>query len=158
MGAQGRVYAIDVQEKALQNTRALLEENGLYERVALVQAGHEDLGSLIKGPVDAVVFNLGYLPGGNHTITTRAETTLSALQSAVKLLRHGGRIGLIVYTGHTGGREEYEAVEDWASALDPENYGVIRINFINKGVNSPVVIVIERSGDRIEGQSSAQNY
>lgn len=150
VGEHGRVYAIDTQEIAIQNTRACLEERQMLDRVTLIHGGHEKMKDFVKGPVDAVIFNLGYLPGGDHSLKTCASTTITALQSATELLSPRGRIGLVAYTGHPGGREECEAVEKWVSSLEAEKFSVIRIEFLNKKANSPVVIVIERSGDLFE--------
>lgn len=157
VGAEGKVYAIDIQEKALQSTRALLERAGIKGRVAFIHAGHEEIERLVPGPVDAIIFNLGYLPGGDHTLVTRSDTTASALQSALKLLRPGGRIGLVLYAGHPGGREECSMVEGLASSLDGDLYRVIRINFLNRAAHAPVVIVIEKAGALNESQAAAQN-
>lgn len=145
-GASGKVYAFDTQAKALQTTRELLVRNGCADRVELLQAGHEEMKGLVPGPVDAVIFNLGYLPGGDHSIVTGPGTTIRALGAALDLLRPGGRIGLVIYTGHPGGREEGETVEKFASSLNAEQFKVIKISFLNRAANAPVVIVIEKDG------------
>lgn len=146
VGADGRVFSFDTQEKALESTRQLLEKEGLAERVALVKAGHEDMENHVSGPVDAVIFNLGYLPGGDHSFITKPETTVQALKSALGLLRPGGRIGLVIYTGHSGGMEECEAVEKTAANLDGALFSVIKIVVLNRAAIAPVVIVIEKAG------------
>lgn len=51
-----------------------------------------------------VAFNLGYLPGGDKTMITRADTTLLGLEAAERILAPGGLISLVVYVGHPGGR------------------------------------------------------
>lgn len=51
-----------------------------------------------------VAFNLGYLPGGDKTITTQSQTTVEALHVAKEVLMPGGLISLVVYVGHPGGR------------------------------------------------------
>jgi len=157
VGPAGRVYAFDIQEEALRSTGALLEKDGLAERVTLLHAGHEEMERLIPGPVDAVVFNLGYLPGGNHTLITRAGATVRALRSALNLIRPGGRTGLVVYTGHPGGGEEYRLVEGVAASLDGKLFRVIKISFINRAAHAPVVIVIEKAGASDEGRAATQN-
>lgn len=157
VGPRGRVYAFDIQEEALQKTRVLLEKEGFAERVVLIHASHEEMERLVPGPVDAVIFNLGYLPGGDHSLVTRADTTTKALRSALNLLRPGGRVGLVVYTGHVGGREEHDMVVNLASALDGNLYRAIKINFINRAAHAPVVIIIEKAGASGESQAAAQN-
>ncbi len=157
VGPGGRVYTFDIQEEALQKTRALLEEEGLAKRAIFLKAGHEDMERMVPGPVDAVIFNLGYLPGGTHALVTRAGTTVKALRSALNLLRIGGRIGLVVYTGHPGGREEYDKVVALASTLDGNRYRVVKISFINRAANAPVVIIIEKAGAPSESHAAEQN-
>ncbi len=146
VGPNGHIYAFDIQKTALDTTRSLLDKAGVAERVTLINAGHEDMEKFVSGPVDAVIFNLGYLPGGDHALVTRADTTIGALRSALYLLRPGGRIGLVIYTGHPGGREEYETVQKFASALDGKHYRTIKISFLNRAAHAPVVIVIEKVG------------
>lgn len=157
VGPEGKVYAMDIQEKALSATRALLEKAGVADRVVLLQAGHEEMASLVPGPVDAVIFNLGYLPGGDHHIVTRGDTTVTALKSALGLLQPGGRAGLVIYTGHPGGREECELVEQMVSSLDGSLYRVIRISFLNRSTHAPAVIVVEKAGVFDESQAAAQD-
>jgi SAM-dependent methyltransferase len=157
VGPGGRVYAFDIQEEALQKTRILLEKEGFADRVFLVNAGHEVMERIVPGPVDAVVFNLGYLPGGSHKLVTRPGTTVEALRSALNLLRPGGRIGMVIYTGHPGGREEYEQVAGLTSNLAGDSYQVVKIEFLNRTANAPVVIIIEKAGASNESQTAAQN-
>lgn len=146
VGPNGIVYAFDIQSKALQTTQELLEKNGCAGQVKIIQAGHEEMKRFVSGLVDAVIFNLGYLPGGDHSLVTRPETTAKALRSALDLLRPGGKIGLVIYTGHPGGREECETVETIAASLDGDLFRVIKIVFLNRAANAPVVIVIEKVG------------
>ncbi|HPZ42507.1 MAG TPA: class I SAM-dependent methyltransferase [Bacillota bacterium] len=146
VGPRGKVYAFDIQSIALQNTRLLLEQHGYAERVQLFQAGHEEMEKFVSGPVDAVIFNLGYLPGCDHGVTSSADTTVKAVQAALNLLRSGGRVSIVVYTGHPGGIEEYQKLEEMASALDGKHFHVLRINFLNRSQRAPSVIVIEKAG------------
>ena len=97
-----KLYAFDVQESAVRATAALLEANGCSKsikdgRIIIRQLPHEEMVGVIAGdgdttPVKVVVFNLGYLPGGDKTVTTRPESTLAAVQSAMELLAPNGLI------------------------------------------------------------------
>ncbi|MFP4129892.1 MAG: tRNA (mnm(5)s(2)U34)-methyltransferase [Halorhodospira sp.] len=117
LGAAGTVLAIDVQQAALARTRQRLREAGLDARVALAQADHRQLGRLTtpawRGSVDAVMLNLGYLPGSDRSVTTTPEQTRAALDAAGELLRPGGVLSVLAYRGHTGGTEEARAVTAW---------------------------------------------
>ena len=42
------------------------------------------MAEFVKEPVRAIVFNLGWLPGGDHSVTTRWETTRTAVASALR--------------------------------------------------------------------------
>lgn len=143
VGPAGRVYAFDVQEQALLKTRKLLEGHGLAGQVTLFQAGHEEMDRLVCGPVDAMLYNLGYLPGAGQALITQPETTIASLRAAVRLLRRGGRIGLVGYPGHPGGEVECNAVLQFAACLDRALYNVIKISMVNRAGNAPVVILIE---------------
>ncbi len=144
VGTQGRVWAFDVQEKALVGTEERLAEAGCRERVALVHGGHERLAEVVTEPVRAVVFNLGFLPGAPRETVTTPETTLSALEQAAALLIPGGIITVAVYTGHPGGTEEGSTVESWAAALPPGRFNVWRCRQGNRSEAAPYLLVIER--------------
>lgn len=117
VGVSGRVIAIDIQEDALAATRARLAAAGLLDRVHLVCADHcmhlATLAELPTGCVAAVLFNLGYLPGGDKSIKTTAANTELALDRARRLLRLNGLLCVTAYRGHEGGPEEAARVEEW---------------------------------------------
>lgn len=118
VGKAGRVIAIDIQEEAISATRARLEEAGLLGNVTLRLGSHADLAEIVGGDAPSViVFNLGYLPGGDHTLITKTGDTLAALRAAISILRPGGALAVICYPGHPGGDEEALAVEGFISSL-----------------------------------------
>jgi predicted methyltransferase len=125
VGETGRVYAFDVQQQAIDQTRARLDMFEAAKQVTLINGNHADMLALlpakIAGSVAAVVFNLGYLPGGEKSLTTTAGSTLNALDASLELVRPGGIISLLVYVGHAGGKEENRAILDWLAIL-PEMY------------------------------------
>jgi tRNA1(Val) A37 N6-methylase TrmN6 len=111
VGETGRVLALDIQHEAIIKTEKRLADAGFSHRVTLVRADHAHLDQYLEGPVDAVMFNLGYLPGGDHNTVTRPETTLPALRAAVAALAKGGVVTVVVYTGHAGGTQEYAVLQ-----------------------------------------------
>lgn len=137
VGPGGHVYAFDIQQEALDQTAALLAQACLTERVALVRAGHERMADFIEGAVSAVVFNLGYLPGGDKSIVTRPETTLIALRQALHLLRPGGIVTVIAYPGHAVGKIEREAIIEFCRSLRPNAYAVSHLTLINRDHEPP---------------------
>lgn len=119
VGPAGEVTGFDVQEQALARTRERLEAAGTGARVTLLAAGHETMAAHVAPGVAAVMFNLGWLPGGDHAHTTTLAMTLQALHAAWQLLRAGGLLTVVAYPGHPGGSDELAAAEAWAATLDP---------------------------------------
>jgi methylase of polypeptide subunit release factors len=144
VGPAGKVWAFDVQADALEATRALLTGDGLLDRVEIVPAGHERLAEIVREPLAAVVFNLGYLPGGDKRQVTRPENTVTALHQAAGLLSPRGMITVCIYTGHPGAPEEGEAVENWAAALAPKQFNVWRSCQMNRPETAPYLVFVEK--------------
>ncbi len=144
VGQAGRVLAFDIQEEAIVRTRERLSAAGVDSRVTLIRHCHAGLAEHLDSPVGAVMFNLGYLPGGDHSTVTGAETTLPALRAALAALNRGGVITLIVYTGHPGGKEEYEALVAYAVSLPQQEFTVLEYRFINQANNPPLLLAITR--------------
>ena len=95
-GPSGQVHAFDVQEEAIRATRERLEKEGLLtSAVHLHLASHDRLAELVTGPVKAVVFNLGYLPGGDKKTVTRTGCTLAALEQAAALIAPNGLLSVM---------------------------------------------------------------
>jgi len=122
IGGSGKIFAFDVQQKALKSSQLLLKEHHMTTPVIWIHAGHEHMLKYIPqalhGCIKAITFNLGYLPHTDKSITTTTDTTLTALKASLSLLKQGGGLSILAYTGHDGGREEAEAVKTWATALN----------------------------------------
>jgi tRNA A58 N-methylase Trm61 len=112
VGRDGRVIAFDIQREALDSARIRLEELGMAACVEFHHRSHAEMGQLAEpGTVSAVMFNLGYLPGGDHELATMAGETLRAIEAATILIKPGGALSVICYPGHEAGEHEAEAVE-----------------------------------------------
>lgn len=144
VGPEGRVYAFDVQAQALDETRKRLCGAGLDSRAELIHAGHEQMAEYVKGPVRAVMFNLGWLPGGDHTVTTRWETTRRAVECALNLLAPMGVLVICAYPGHAEGEREKEELSAYLSGLSNRQYNVLRQHFLNAGPGAPECFVIQK--------------
>lgn len=70
------------------------------------------------------MFNLGYLPGGDKAVVTRAEETVRALEAAQRAVRAGGAVSATIYPGHDEGRREEAAVLEHAAALPQGEWSV----------------------------------
>ncbi|KXJ39735.1 MAG: hypothetical protein AXA67_11775 [Methylothermaceae bacteria B42] len=122
----GRVFAADIQPNALQSAQQRLEMEKNTAPIEWILAGHETMAQWLPrqwhGKVKAIMFNLGYLPGGDKRIITQPETTRSALAQSCQVLASGGRITIIAYTGHPGGEEEAEQIGSWLNALNTRQF------------------------------------
>ena len=144
VGPEGRVYAFDVQPAALEATRRRLAEEGLAGQAELFLLGHEHMRETVGEPVKAIVFNLGWLPGGDHRITTLTETTLPAIQQALALLMPMGVLVICVYPGHPEGEKEQEMVTRLLSSLSPREYNVLMQQFLNAGAGAPLCFAVQK--------------
>ena len=145
VGENGHVYAFDVQAEAVERTRERVKEAGFDQRSTLLLAGHETMADHIKEPVQAVMFNLGWLPGAEHIVTTRTETTLSAVSAALELIVPGGIVTVCVYPGHEEGARELEALEKYVSGLSVRTFNVLYHSFVNASSQTPRLFLIQRN-------------
>ena len=144
-GTSGKVIAFDVQKDAIDAAKQLITEHGYEENVQFVLDGHEHMDSYAKEESAAVIlFNLGYLPGGDHQIATRKETTLAALEKGIRILKNEGILCVCIYSGGDTGFEEKEAVLDWVEKLPAKEYDVIVSSFQNKPNCPPLPVFIRK--------------
>jgi len=144
VGPTGRVYSFDIQQKALDKTKEKLVSLGLNERVILINEGHEHMDRHIKEEVRAVMFNLGYLPGGDHKISTKGETTAMALDKSMALLAVNGIITMVVYHGGDSGFEEKNYILDYIKQIDYRKFSVMKTEFVNQVNCPPILVCIEK--------------
>ena len=144
VGDDGYVYSFDVQKQAVDATLHRLLDNALEHRALVLRDGHENVAKYITKPVAGAIFNLGYLPGSDHDIITKPNTTIQALESLLKLLKVGGIIVLVIYHGHEGGKEERDEVIRFVSELPQKYIHVLRYEFLNQQNDPPFVIALEK--------------
>lgn len=150
VGASGHVVGFDVQAEALTATRERVQSQApdASDRLRLVHAGHETMAAHLGkgdiGTVGAIMFNLGYLPGGDHSVTTKPATTRRALDASLEFLRPGGVITIVAYPGHEGGEEEAEAVAAWGATLPEDKFLVLSYQFANQTADPPRLYAVEK--------------
>lgn len=144
-GSSGRVWAFDIQQKALDATAARLADAGGFDSVVLVHAGHETISAHCSEPVKAVIFNLGYLPCGDRTVVTRPESTLAGLEQSLAILAPGGVVIITLYPGHQGGREESTLLETRLAQFPPAGFHVWRMGQMNVPATAPYVILVQKA-------------
>ena len=136
-----KVYGFDIQKQAIENTEALLRENGMTN-YQLFNDSFSRMEELVPEGVDIIVFNLGYLPGGDKNITTTAEETLKGLKAALAILKPHGTISMTLYWGHPQGKIEREAVLEYCRGLDGKAYHITYLSLPNQDNCPPEIILI----------------
>lgn len=141
--SKGKVFAFDIQETAIKNTKALLHQAKL-SNVYFFETSNELITLTISDPFEAVIFNLGYLPQGDKTITTKAETTIKSVESLLELSKINKNllIVLVVYVGHREGLKESNELLTFTKSLNNKEYLVTKFDNYNRS-NSPYVITIK---------------
>lgn len=152
----GRLYAFDIQPEAVNATRELLLQKGYggamddgaaSDRITVTCLGHQQMrpyfGELMP-EASAIVFNLGYLPGGDKQITTTAETTLDAVRDSLSLLKVNGLLCVTMYDGHPEGAKEKRALLRFAEELDSKLWHVSYISMLNQRNAPPEILLITR--------------
>lgn len=141
VGESGHVFAFDIQPSALESTQKRLTENGAPSNYTLICDSHHNAKKYIDRPIKAGMFNLGYLPGGDKSITTKRETTLAAIEAAIDLLDKDAILLIAVYPGHAEGEIEGELINEMLSTLDRKKYCCARFRIINSPTSSYFYIV-----------------
>lgn len=146
VGNSGKVYGFDVQQDAINATHGRLAGAGVAEQVyQLHLEGHENMADYVPEEVQAVMFNLGYLPGGDKRRITQLVTTLLALQRALELLSPGGVVTVMCYPGHEGGEAESEAVSNLLSSAQREGFALECFERDGTGAASPFLLVARKT-------------
>lgn len=143
VGNAGKVIAFDIQQEAVNQTRKRLEKAGVAQRAEVRLESHVNMGRYAeKDSVSCIVFNFGYLPGGDHALATKKETSISAIYEGLELLKKGGMMSLCIYSGGDSGFEERDAILEVIKKLDSKQYLVIVSAYYNRPNNPPIPVLI----------------
>jgi len=138
--SKGHAFGFDIQPEAVYRAEKLLKENN-KTNYTIFLASHDLIDNCLNdylGKISAVLFNLGYLPGGDKNITTKAETTAKAIEGALKLLNKNGMLLIVVYPHEEGKKEGAEIMKF-------ENK-VSRFNIFKNtnNINAPYLVILEK--------------
>ncbi len=142
VGEEGHVYSFDIQAQAIESTKKLLTEENAPENYTLIHDSHANAKEHIPCKIKAGMFNLGYLPGGDKSITTKHDSTLLAVDAAIELLDNDGIILIAVYPGHAEGTVEGNMLYEKLSAISRFKLCISRFQIINSPT-SPYFYIIE---------------
>lgn len=139
VGPNGFVYAYDIQDTAIKNSKELTKNENNIEYFL---KSHEYID---QTNIDVVLFNLGFLPKGNKEITTCKDSTLNSLNNLINSynLNPNMHIFIVVYPGHDEGLKESLALLDFTKTLDSKTFLVTKIIPYNQ-LNAPYLIIINK--------------
>lgn len=144
-GPSGRVLAFDIQEQALKNTQKRLRETGAPDNYRLILDSHSHMEQYADaGTVSCITFNFGYLPGGDHGLSTKPDTSIAAIGQGLSLLKKDGLMSLCIYSGGDSGFEERDALLSYLKELDPKKYLVILSSYYNRPKDPPIPVLIRK--------------
>ena len=138
VGNNGVVHAYDIQEQAIINAKNLTKD---FNNIIFHHESHENIN---YENIKAVIFNLGYLPKGDKSITTTYESTKNIIMKLVESynVNKNMLILIVVYVGHIEGNKESTWLEEFTSSLDT-SYMCCKYQPINQH-NSPYILTIEK--------------
>ncbi len=144
VGERGTVYAFDIQEQAVARTAERMKAEAPFENYTLICDSHHNVLQYVKSPICAGIFNLGFLPGGDKSVTTLRETTLPAVKTSLSLLAPKGGLLVAVYPGHEEGRLEGELLQETLSSLPQKQFSVSCLRIVN-APDCPFLYLIEKN-------------
>ncbi|MBP2649343.1 MAG: rRNA methylase [Firmicutes bacterium] len=138
------VWFFDIQQQSIDKTINVLAEADLAFKGRPVNACHTKVAEYIDEPLDIAMFNLGYLPGGSHILTTKATTSLTAIQAVLEMLAPGGLLSIVAYPGHSEGYIEQQQVCEYLRGLPSTKFTSASWKLINQENKPPVLYIVEK--------------
>lgn len=143
VGTEGQVLAFDIQKLAYDNTKKLLQDADVPENYQLILDSHTNMDQYANvNSVNCIIFNFGYLPGSDHNLSTKASSSITAIEQGLDLLKKGGLMSLCIYSGGDSGFEERDAILSYLKELDYKKYLVICSSYYNRPKNPPIPVLI----------------
>lgn len=139
---KGIVDAYDIQEQAINATK----EKAKIEKLSNINyflKSHEFIDATLY---DLAIFNLGYLPNFDKSITTMTKSTMIAIEKLVNQIINNPDLLIIIciYPGHEEGKKESNAIEEYVLNLSSKNYLVTKYLNYNRPT-SPYLITISKT-------------
>lgn len=134
-----KVYSFDIQEEACNKYK---EKN--ITNVDVIHDSHHLFKNYIKENVDCIMYNLGFLPGGNKEVTTMHTTSLKSIECGLEILNSGGIMTICIYRGHNEGKIEESCILDFLKILPKNKFGVMTHAYLNRQENSPLLVIVEK--------------
>ncbi|GAA0077742.1 class I SAM-dependent methyltransferase [Clostridium sp. CTA-5] len=133
------VYAFEIQKCACDDYIKMKKDN-----VKVINDSHHLIKEYIFESVDCIMYNLGFLPGGNKSITTQNATSLKSIKDGLEILNYGGIMTICIYRGHEEGKIEESCIISYLKSLPKNQYGVMLHSFLNRSEDAPILVVVEK--------------
>lgn len=131
------LYAFDIQKLSQERCKKLI---GQRKNFKFILDDHKNIEKYIEEKIDLFIYNLGFLPKGDKSITTNYKSVIQSLKSCLNLLNENGLILITFYPGHDEGKNEEKYVGEFLKNLDQKTFQVIKYNFYNQ-INTPPFLV-----------------
>ncbi|MBB6623893.1 class I SAM-dependent methyltransferase [Clostridium gasigenes] len=132
-----KVYSFEIQKDACNKYKN-------KNNVKVINDSHHLFKDYVKEDVDCIMYNLGFLPGGDKGITTMHITSLQSIKIGLEMLKSGGIMTICIYKGHIEGQIEGTCILSYLSKLPKSKYGVMSHNYLNRAEAAPLLVVIEK--------------
>lgn len=145
----GKLLCFDIQQAAIDATKMQLVDfqsqttyycmchSNIASQLQVIQNQHDTKAKLI-------VYNLGYLPGGDKSLTTNHTTTIESIESVLECICPGGAISITLYPGHYEGSIEEEVVIAFSQTLDPKKWNVTSLQWTNRRAH-PRLLLLQKA-------------
>ena len=133
------VFSYDIQEAPILEAKELCKD---LNNVSFYCKSHyyfdDEVFSFDRG-----IFNLGYYPKGDKTITTNYNEVIETIEKALKILNSNGRLIIVCYPGFETGYIESIKIEEYVQGLSSKKYDVFKFKLMNRK-NAPYIIGIDK--------------
>lgn len=133
------VYSFDIQRQACENY--ILKG---IDNVTVINDSHHLFKKYIDKNVDCIIYNLGFLPGGDKNITTIHETSLGSIKEGLEILSNSGIMIICIYRGHSEGKIEESFILNYLKTLPKNKFGVMVHSYLNRDEVAPLLVVVEK--------------
>lgn len=140
-GSVGKVHAFEIQNEAIEELQEMMIH---HPQVEIHPVSNVRMKEYVR-QAKVIMYNLGYLPGGNTELTTKTEETIQSLENACEVILPQGVISVISYPGHPEGAKEAEAVQRFLEKLPSSIFEVVTIRQTNRSTRTPVQHFIYRN-------------
>lgn len=147
--APAKLYAFDIQRQAVEATRQRLIDKGFADSLisgafSIICDSHSRMSEYVKEKANVIVFNLGYLPGGDKSLVTECIDTIEAVKASLDLLAKDGLVCITMYSGHEEGLKERDMLLTLSNKLDPKVYHAAYVSFPNQQNSPPEILLITK--------------